>query len=57
MKMIKQFSLLVGGQIYKEAIELDLVSEMYITEVHSTYGADTFFPDFEESKMGKNISF
>ena len=46
-----------GGQIYKEAIELDLVSEMYITEVHSTYGADTFFPDFEDSNWEKTFLF
>tara|TARA_Y100000385_G_scaffold199437_1_gene206509 strand:- start:88 stop:594 length:507 start_codon:yes stop_codon:yes gene_type:complete len=46
-----------GGQIYKEALELDLVSEMYITEVHSAYRADTFFPDFDDSKWEKTFLF
>lgn len=39
-----------GGQIYKEAMALDVLDEMYITHVNHTYGADTFFPMFDESK-------
>ena len=46
-----------GGQVYKEALDLDLVLEMYITEVNSTYGADTFFPDFDVSKWNKTFLF
>ena len=38
-----------GGQIYKEAMTLGVLAEMYITHVNQTYGADTFFPDFNES--------
>ena len=38
-----------GGQIYKEAMELNVLDEMYITHVDHVYGADTFFPDFDES--------
>jgi len=34
-----------GGQIYKEALESDVVDEMYITEVNHTFNADTFFPE------------
>lgn len=36
-----------GGQIYKEAIENDLVDRMYITEVDAEFEADTFFPEFD----------
>ncbi len=34
-----------GGEIYKQALEKDLVDEMYITKVNKTYDADTFFPE------------
>lgn len=39
-----------GGQIYKEAIEKDLVHRMYITEVDAEFEADTFFPDFSKEQ-------
>ncbi len=39
-----------GGQIYKEALELGVIEEMYVTHVNHTFGADTFFPEIEESK-------
>ncbi len=43
-----------GGQIYKEALELGVVDEMYVTHVDHTFGADTFFPEIENGKW--NIS-
>lgn len=36
-----------GGQIYREALEADVVDEMYITHVNYVFGADTFFPEFD----------
>lgn len=39
-----------GGEIYRQAIALDCVDEMYITHVDAVYGADTFFPEFDEDK-------
>jgi dihydrofolate reductase len=36
-----------GGEIYKKALELNCIDEMYISHVNKTYGADTFFPDFD----------
>tara|TARA_B100000609_G_C16925412_1_gene286497 strand:- start:156 stop:599 length:444 start_codon:yes stop_codon:yes gene_type:complete len=53
----KKIFIIGGGQIYKEAIELGLVSEMYITDVHSAYDADTFFPEFDESNWEKTFLF
>lgn len=35
-----------GGQIFKEAIEKDLVDRLYLTIVKGDFGADTFFPDY-----------
>lgn len=37
-----------GGQIYKLAIENNLLDFMYITYVHSKFEADTFFPSFNK---------
>lgn len=39
-----------GGQIYKEALYLGVIDKMYITHVDHTFGADTFFPEFDASK-------
>ncbi len=33
-----------GGEIYKQALELNVVEELYMTHVDKTYDADTFFP-------------
>ena len=43
-----------GGQIYKLALEEDLVDRIYLTRIHHSFGGDTFFPelssDWEEIK-------
>ena len=48
-----------GGQIYKEALEKNIVDKMYITHVHSSFEADTFFPeiDFKNWKRISSASF
>ena len=38
-----------GGEIYRQALALNCVDELFITHVAKTYGADTFFPEFNES--------
>lgn len=38
-----------GGQIYQEALDAGVVEEMWITHVAKTFGADTFFPRFDEA--------
>jgi dihydrofolate reductase len=35
-----------GGQIYEQA--LPFVDRLYLTVVHSTFDADTFFPDYSQ---------
>ena len=37
-----------GGEIYKQAMEI--ADKIYITRVHASFEADTFFPEIEESK-------
>jgi len=39
-----------GGQIFKEALEKNLVDRLYLTIVEGDYEADTFFPDYSEFK-------
>ncbi len=36
-----------GGQIYKEALALDIIDEMLITHVNHKFDADTFFPEID----------
>lgn len=39
-----------GGEIYRQALEMDVIDEMYISHVNHSYGADTFFADFDLKK-------
>ncbi len=39
-----------GGQIYKEALEKNLVNKMYLTEIDTEVEGDAFFPVFDKSK-------
>ena len=39
-----------GGEIYRQALEMDVIDEMYISHVNHSYGADTFFPEFDLRK-------
>ena len=34
-----------GGQIYRLALEANLVDKIYLTKIHHTYEGDTFFPE------------
>jgi len=45
-----------GGQIYKEALEKGMIDKMYITHVHHSFEADTFFPTIDYSKWDKTSS-
>ena len=38
-----------GGQIYKLALELNLVDKIYLTRVHGNFEGDTFFPRLSEN--------
>lgn len=53
-----QKAFIIGGaEIYKLALESGLVHEMYLTHIDKTYGADTFFPDFNEQLYRKTLIF
>jgi dihydrofolate reductase len=42
----KKVFIIGGGEVYKLALESGYVTEMFITHVHKSFGADTFFPPF-----------
>lgn len=44
-----------GGQIYKLALDANILEEMFITHIDGDYEADTFFPDFNESDWNKEL--
>jgi dihydrofolate reductase len=44
-----------GGQIYKEALTANVLDEMFITHVHGTFGADTFFPEIDARAWSTEI--
>ena len=37
-----------GGQIYKLALEANLVDKIYLTKINHTFDGDTFFPEIEK---------
>jgi len=44
----KELFVIGGGEIYKQAI--DVADKIYLTRVHTTIDADTFFPAIDESR-------
>jgi len=37
-----------GGEIYKVALENNLIDRIYLTKIHYTFKGDTFFPNLSE---------
>jgi len=46
-----------GGEIYRLALALNVVEEMYITHVNGLFQADTFFPVFNENEWQQSTIF
>ncbi len=44
-----------GGEIYNWALKEDVINEMFITHVHHTFKADTFFPTFDIKKWSSEV--
>jgi dihydrofolate reductase len=42
-----------GGEIFKMAIEKELVDRIYLTRVHAEVEGDTYFPAFDQTKWEK----
>lgn len=46
-----------GGEIYRMALRTNLIQEMYITYVHKTYDAETFFPEINAEEWHEKELF
>jgi dihydrofolate reductase len=53
-KQAEEIFIIGGGQIFKEALEKNLVDKLYLTLIEGDYNADAFFPDY--SNFTKIIS-
>ena len=53
----QQAFIIGGAQIYELALHTGLVENMFITHIDKTYGADTFFPDFDHNNYVKTVLF
>lgn len=53
----KKCIIIGGAGIYREALERDLISRMYITRVDGEFIADTYFPQFETNEWKKSLVF
>lgn len=51
----RELFIIGGGEIYRQALEQDIVDEMYITHVHAQPEGDTFFPNFDTEQWEKEI--
>lgn len=49
----KEAFVIGGGQIYKYALEKNLIDKLYITFVHESFEADVFFPEIDWKKWKK----
>lgn len=38
-----------GGEIYKMALDKNLIDKIYLTRIHHTFEGDTFFPQLDDS--------
>jgi dihydrofolate reductase len=36
-----------GGEVYRQALQQDLIDTIYLSRIEESYEADTFFPEFE----------
>ena len=43
----REIFIIGGGEVYKHALERDMVNRLYITEVQDDFNCDTFFPQYE----------
>ena len=51
----KECFIIGGGQIYKEALEMNMVDKMYITHIDQEFEGDTFFPQFNKEDWNLRV--
>ena len=51
----KECFIIGGGQIYKLALELNLINRLYITHIFENFEGDTFFPDINYNEWSSEL--
>ena len=54
-KQLGTIFIIGGGRVYEESIKRDDVDGVYLTEIHSDFNCDTFFPEIQEEFKNKKI--
>lgn len=54
-KVFNEIWVIGGEKIYKLFLELDMVSEIYITKIKGNYECDAFFPELDGAKYGNKF--
>lgn len=54
---LEEVFIIGGGQVFKEALEKDLVDKIYLTKVLGDFNCDTFFPDYSNFKKISEENF
>jgi dihydrofolate reductase len=49
----KQVFLIGGGQLYRQALEQNLVDLIYLTRVHHNFNGDVYFPSLRQNQWQK----
>ena len=44
-----------GGEIFRQALAMNVVDRMYITEVHQCFDGDVFFPEIDAAKWSRKV--
>ncbi len=56
-KLTSHAFIIGGAEIYKQALETDLVDAMFITRIIATVEGDTFFPPIDETKFKNTLCY
>lgn len=51
----KDLFIIGGGQIYRDALEKDLIDEMLVTHIDSDFDGDTWFPAIDANLWNKEL--
>jgi dihydrofolate reductase len=53
----KECFIIGGGQIYQQALDLNIVDKLYITHIDTDFDGDTFFPEINFNKWESSLIF
>ena len=48
---VNELFIIGGAQVYKEALERDLIDRIYLTQIHKDFDGDTYMPEWDAYKF------